>query len=930
MRKNIVSIILLALIAMTGSLRSELSSVNLFDQQVDPGFEGADLSDWTVVGGATAVDNTTSSTGDSSLGYNAAWACTVLGISDGNEDYALGLPDMLPTASDTDYFTGAWVKDDAAAAAAYLYFSTYNGGTGGWAETCAFPKPYVMTGAVPTTDWVFYRSIINSGNTYGNGMGFTVNCSGPINVDDVVAAEITDPNTPHVLAWGDTAKVNGALDLRGYVEAGNGPTAGTITSTTWSKVSGPGNVAFGDASSVDTTATFDTEGTYTLQLQAVDTAANTVSATADYVVTADWWGPDPSPADGSEHVSVDTDLSWTPGTGFDTQKVFFDAGLGAPTTEVASGDGTLATVANSALNGGSPLDPNKVYSWQVVSYFGATPTPGSVWSFKTRVGLVNHWPLDGDLVDVAGGNDGSAIGGAQFVEGADGVADAALLVTDPNYVLSQSNMTVLGDTPRTLNFWFKAAQQLEAAVSYGGRTSNGTLLEVLLNHPANGYSGHFWGWQMDTGVTGTGDQPVVSWNNWTMVTLTYDGTTVQLYQNDLLKRTGSFALNTTATPMYIGGGNNTDMQGWYVGYAGQIDDVRLYDCVLDASAIQKLYRDMRGEDPEPSIPIPIDDAEHVSVNTDLTWTPGLAIDSQKVYFDAGTGAPTTEIATLTAADGDLTNVEIGGPLASNTVYSWQVVSYIGATPYPGPVWSFKTTVGLAYHWPLDGNLNEVIAGNNGAATGTISYVAGAGGDPNIAISVTTADYVTSTSNIGITGNTPRTISCWFNVPSVATMVPFGYGMPQGSGNIFQIRTLDTGYAVGDFFGLQTEGATITYPLDQWVMATLVYDGTTATFYQDSVPNGQLDLTLLTVDNPAFIGGDNNDTYAGMVDDVRVYDVALSPSEVAQLYVDMVGGYTCSNPPAMDFTGDCVVDVTDMLDFLSEWLKCGRYPQSTCP
>jgi len=56
---------------------------------------------------------------------------------------------------------------------------------------------------------------------------------------------------------------------------------GAVT-TTWTKVSGPGTVTFGDPGAVDTTATFSEPGTYVLQLQANDgeaTVADTVTIT---------------------------------------------------------------------------------------------------------------------------------------------------------------------------------------------------------------------------------------------------------------------------------------------------------------------------------------------------------------------------------------------------------------------------------------------------------------------------------------------------------------------------------------------------------------------------------------------------------------------------------------------------------------------------
>ncbi len=57
--------------------------------------------------------------------------------------------------------------------------------------------------------------------------------------------------------------------------------------TTWSKQSGAGTVTFGDASSVDTTATFSTAGTYVLELEADDGVNAPVSDTVQVIVNPD-------------------------------------------------------------------------------------------------------------------------------------------------------------------------------------------------------------------------------------------------------------------------------------------------------------------------------------------------------------------------------------------------------------------------------------------------------------------------------------------------------------------------------------------------------------------------------------------------------------------------------------------------------------------
>jgi hypothetical protein len=299
----------------------------------------------------------------------------------------------------------------------------------------------------------------------------------------------------------------------------------------------------------------------------------------------------PLPSDEISGVQVSTDLSWSPGIGITTQDVYF--GLdNPPTTLVASGDYSMSVIDNSLLNGGELLDPGTTYYWQVQGDGGSFSGP--IWSFTTMIGLVHHWPFDGDLLDAVGNNDGIENGTVFFVEGADGVLNSAISVTDADFVSSAANISITGPSPRTINFWFNAAQQQEATVSYGGRGSNGELFEVLLGYPTNSYCGHFWGSLMDTADSGSGDQPAVSWNTWTMVTMTYDGTTVQLYQDDVLKRTADLALNTTATPIYIGGGHGSGGQWDYDEFDGQIDDVRVYDYALNADEVTTLYNEMQG------------------------------------------------------------------------------------------------------------------------------------------------------------------------------------------------------------------------------------------------------------------------------------------------------------------------------------------------
>ena len=72
-----------------------------------------------------------------------------------------------------------------------------------------------------------------------------------------------------------------SASLDGTVTDDGLPNPPGATTPTWSKVSGPGTVTFGNPNAVDTTATFSAAGTYVLRLSVTDSA---LTATDDLTV----------------------------------------------------------------------------------------------------------------------------------------------------------------------------------------------------------------------------------------------------------------------------------------------------------------------------------------------------------------------------------------------------------------------------------------------------------------------------------------------------------------------------------------------------------------------------------------------------------------------------------------------------------------------
>ncbi len=80
----------------------------------------------------------------------------------------------------------------------------------------------------------------------------------------------------------------------------------------------------------------------------------------------------------------------------------------------------------------------------------------------------------------------------------------------------------------------------------------------------------------------------------------------------------------------------------------------------------------------------------------------------------------------------------------------------------------------------------------------------------------------------------------------------------------------------------------------------------------------------------LITGTADDDFPGALDEVRIYNTAFDPVEIAYLYVDVSGMSICLDPddPILqiyDFNNDCVVNLADVAEMASHWLTCLMVP-----
>ena len=241
---------------------------------------------------------------------------------------------------------------------------------------------------------------------------------------------------------------------------------------------------------------------------------------------------------------------------------------------------------------------------------------------------------------------------------------------------------------------------------------------------------------------------------------------------------------------------------------------------------------------------------------------------------------------LSSVGGNLSNVTsltigIEGAGASGVLYVDDIRLYPKTPEYITPVQ--LDDAGLVALYNFDGNADDSSGnGNHGTLNGDPQFVAGHDGS---ALDCDGTDDFVSTgktaSDLGIAGNGPRTVMCWVYTRGFANGGIYDVGA-RATGADFCLRTLSS---VENRWRVQYWGGDYDFSFDtanKWVHFAHVHDGTRTQVYANGILVVDWEKTIDTTDeNPFQIGcyGWQNDYFDGLIDDVRLYNRALSGGEV---------------------------------------------------
>ncbi len=460
-------------------------------------------------------------------------------------------------------------------------------------------------------------------------------------------------------------------------------------------------------------------------------------------------------------------------------------------------------------------------------------------SYVSTSGLVGYWPFNGNANDESGNGNNGTVNGATLTTDRFGVANKAYSFNS-NYISVPHNSIFNFETNNsvTVSLWFNTTNIVGSLFvqkqSGEGVTQNGFNVGLLnVNTNLAGIS------QKLPGVMSLASTPssIINVNNWYHFVYVFNNGLASLYLNGQL-------VHSQTDPGCTVGNSNTNLifgyglpsNSYY--YQGKLDDIAIYNRALTQQEISNLYSS--------SVP------------------PSITTTVSPSTINCG------ESATL---------------LASSSSFS---------QPCQKADFPLSLQSGLVGYWPFCGNANDASGnGNNGSVNGA-TLTTDRFGNANSAylfstdlqsISCGTSSLygLSSANSLSISYWTQSSVSSYPYISKYQNSIASNSNYFIGSSateNPNYIRVTANGTNSYDFL----------VPSTQWNHIVAVFNGVTGnvTIYVNGNLQASSNLNFASsISTQGLVFGPKlNDAYPnpnGKLDDVAIYNRALSASEIQQLY-----------------------------------------------
>jgi hypothetical protein len=595
----------------------------------------------------------------------------------------------------------------------------------------------------------------------------------------------------------------------------------------------------------------------------------------------------------------------------------------------------------------------------MVSSFAAVLLGQTVWASPTVVGL---WRFD----EGSGTNayDSSGLGNNGTLQGDDGVPPAwtnsqegfGTALAFINDALNHTYVTIpaspsLQVGQMSTNPWTFTAWAYEDSDGTGNYIADyGRILALddgfafQLESGAVG-DGELYTWSEDNGAwqvgwgIGSAVTPLLDqWEHWAVV---YDGTNLSVYLNDNEGPTGGFASQLVTGALGFVGYQGSIVIGSELDQApscnwnGKLDDVAVFNGALTQAQIQTVmsgnFSSFIG-----GPPVIVSQPQNMlappgSTASFVVGAGGATPLTYQWYYngtslgDAGTNAQLT-FNNIQSSQAGTYQVVVNN--ANSSVSSQPVVLSVGNLV---ALWRFDQGTGTTAIDSSGLGNNGTLMGENGNVPSWASGKPGFGDALSFANDGTDHAYVSVPGNalleIGQTATNSWSITAWAYESSDGTsnfIADYGRIMVIDDGTAFQLESGAAGdaemYTWDRTSGLWEIGwgtnNSVSPLLDQWVHWAVVYDGASITLYRDGnqgafggtasqavtafVEYGSLDDGAIQIGSELAQSGDR--TWNGLLDDVAVFNIALSQAQVQQIMAGNFNGFVAPPPLSVGVAG----------------------------
>lgn len=298
-------------------------------------------------------------------------------------------------------------------------------------------------------------------------------------------------------------------------------------------------------------------------------------------------------------------------------------------------------------------------------------------------------------------------------------------------------------------------------------------------------------------------------------------------------------------------------------------------------------------------PLPIQNATGIGYDAVLSWSSGSNAITHLVYLGTSSNAVAQATPTSPEFKGSVATNFISAALSGGVAYYWRVDEIAGANTNTGVVWSFNTAPlpALAHRYSFDEISGTTVTDSVGGAAWNGSLPnGGTFASGQLALASGASQYVNLPPDLLSSFNN-FTIETWVKLNSAASWTRiFDFGNNTTS---YMFLTPQNGSTSRLRFAITTNGPGNEQQINgnsnlsagTWYHVAVTLNGSIGVLYLNGVPVGTNNAMTLT---PASFGGTVNN-YIGrsqysadaflnaVLDDFRIYSVALSAAEIAATY-----------------------------------------------